>query len=145
MVPPVSRAFAMAHAHWFDPGVGCGAANAVLASLDAAGASGVPLYLLDAARLALLGPAGLCANETLFGQILGRHVDALKAAPEPLAYAPLFEACLVGGLAPAHPTHRLLRERLAESQNADGSFPAAANQRLLRGLVTLKAIALLRH
>jgi len=143
-IPPVAQAFALAHAHFHWPEIAAPAAPQILAALQAFSGGVLPASVLDAAQMALCGPGGACPDEILFGQLTGNRTDDLDAGTEAAGISAVFEACLVTQLGAQHPLHRRFRDSLAQSQLPDGSFPAFATQRMVRGLVTVKALALLR-
>lgn len=143
-IPPVAQAFALAHAHFHWPSLPAPAAAEVLAHLQTFTDDSLPAAVLDAAQLALTGPQGLCPDEALFGQLMGARTQELGETMVPAGISPLFEACLLSQLGAQHPFHRHLRELMSQSQLSDGSFPSFAQQRMVRGLVTVKALALLR-
>lgn len=142
--PAVAQAFALAHAHLHWPEVDASATSTILDHLAQFPPDGLPGSALAAAQMALCGPEGLFPDDHRFAQIMGAQMNGLEQDFHPAGLPGLFEAILLVKLAPQHLSHRKLRSALAQSQLPDGSFPSFSKQRLVRGLVTVKALALLR-
>jgi hypothetical protein len=145
--PPLAQALAIAHAKLAYPQEDAPHAEAVLLALgQRQGDDGeIPPFLIGAAMVALSGPGGAARDDALFAQAQATCIAALEGEAAPVACPTILEACLLGGVGPKEKLSRLARETLGRAQQADGGFVALADNKLVRGFVTARAVALLRR
>lgn len=145
MRPPVAQALAIAWAHRAHPAEEAVGAEAVLAALKSADDPAVPAPLLDAALLALTGPRGPCDDDAVYARAMGGCSRALETERAPIWAIAVLEACLTGGPDSAHTLSKTARRTLADAQEEDGGFPSLTRHHIVRGMVSLRAVALLQQ
>ena len=92
--------------------------------------------------MALTGPQAAAPQQATFENYVEKISLALQDGEDEMAVMNGLESILLSGVAASDPLRTTLWERMPDLQKDDGSFPSVSGQRMIRGLMTAKALAL---
>ena len=142
VVPPIAQAFAVAHAHHTWPDQTASSAPQMVSALLNSSEEGLPTALLATAIVALTGPQAASPQKRIFDRYAEHIWQALSDEKDEMAVMNGIESILLSGVTLTDPLRVALWERVPGLQRDDGSFPSISEQRLVKGLMTAKALAL---
>ena len=140
--PPIAQAFSVAHAYRTWPEHHTAGANDIVSELLKSSQDGLPQGLLASAIVALTGPQAAAPQPAIFEAHTEVIARALEREDHQMTVMNGLESILLSGTLATMPLRRTLWELMPQLQNDDGSFPSTSEQRLVKGLMTAKALAL---